>query len=191
MGRELIRVPADWEHPRKRCEHSPWAGGCSEAKANGGMCFQPLHMKRDFDTEAREWLNDVMAWDAGTHADLVGGTATKEDYPYFWMWAGEPPDIEYYRPKWTSEPTHFQIYETVSEGTPVTPHFATQDELIDYLVKHGDFWDQSRAREGRQTHAGWQRENAEQFVKGHGWAPSLVMEVGAGGARILEPRDGI
>lgn len=29
------------------------------------------------------------------------------------------------------------LYETVSEGTPVTPVFATPEELIDYLVKYG------------------------------------------------------
>lgn len=190
MGRELIRVPADWEHPRQRCAHEPWAGGCSEAKANGGMCFQPMHMSRDFDTAARKWTDGVMQWDAGTHPDLVTNITTKEKHPYFWMWEGNPPDIKYYRPTWTSEPTHYQIYETVSEGTPVTPHFATQDELIDYLVEHGDFWDQQRARDGSRNDAGWSHENAETFVKGRGWAPSLVMEVSATGARIHEPRDG-
>jgi len=39
-------------------------------------------------------------------------------------WAGGPPDKEYYRPAWTEEEaTAFQMYETVSEGTPVSPFF--------------------------------------------------------------------
>lgn len=191
MGREVIRVPADWEHPCQRCEHSPWAGGCSEAKAHGGMCFQPMHMDRDFDEEAREWLDNAIKWDAGTHPDLVDGSTTKEEHHYFWEWNGDPPDRKYYRPKWTSEPTHYQVYETVSEGTPVTPHFATQDELVDYLVANGDYWDQYRTQEERQYRAGWSREAAEKFVKERGWSPSMVMNVSAAGTTILHPRDGI
>jgi len=32
MGREIRMVPPGWEHPRRDCPHSPWAGGCSESK---------------------------------------------------------------------------------------------------------------------------------------------------------------
>jgi hypothetical protein len=32
------------------------------------------------------------------------------------------------------EATWFQAWETVTEGTPVTPPFATTDELVDYLA---------------------------------------------------------
>lgn len=62
-------------------------------------------------------------------------------------------------------PTWFQIYETVSEGTPVTPPFATPEELIDYLVKNGDFWDQKRG------HGGYTYVQAHTLVAG-GYAPS-------------------
>ena len=61
------------------------------------------------------------------------------------------------------EPTCYQMYETVSEGTPVTPVFETEDELVDYLVNVGTFWNQK-----------YSREAAEAFVK-TGWAPSFVM----------------
>lgn len=73
----------------------------------------------------------------------------------------------------------WQVWETVSEGSPVTPAFATREELIDYLVANGDAWDQKRGD------GGWSRENAESFV-GDGWAPSLI---GAAGS-LHAPRDG-
>lgn len=59
----------------------------------------------------------------------------------------------------------WQVWETVSEGSPITPVFATREDLIDYLVENGDLWDQKR-HEG-----GWSRENAERFVR-TAWAPS-------------------
>jgi hypothetical protein len=77
----------------------------------------------------------------------------------------------------------WQIWETVSEGSPITPVFATKDDLVDYLVEKGDLWDQKR-RTG-----GWKRENAEKFVN-RGWSPSMVSVVENGKTQILQPRDG-
>ena len=34
----------------------------------------------------------------------------------------------------------YQLYEVVTLGTPVTPAFATQEELITYMSEYGDFW---------------------------------------------------
>lgn len=45
------------------------------------------------------------------------------------------------------------LYETVSEGTPVTPVFSTADELIDHLVNVGNFWGEK-----------YERRNAEALV---------------------------
>lgn len=182
MGREIRRVPADWEHPRQQCKHSPWTGGCHEAKANGGRCFMPLH-NRDYDTEAREWIAAAEKWHRG-EPDEHSRAEDMAEHPFYWDWSGPPPDKDYYRPKWTdAECTHFQVYETVSEGTPVTPHFATKAELVDYLVAHGDFWDQHRGE------GGWSRKAAEQFV-GSEWAPSLLVKHSAEGAHVFAPRDG-
>ena len=68
------------------------------------------------------------------------------------------------------------MYETVSEGTPVTPHFAMKAELVDYLVEYGTFWDDGK---------GWHREIAERFVD-TGYAPSMIIENDV----IKTPRDG-
>lgn len=73
----------------------------------------------------------------------------------------------------------WQVWETVSEGSPITPVFATREALVDHLVEGGDGWDRKRGE------AGWSRDNAESFV-GDGWAPSLI----TGNGVILQPRDG-
>lgn len=65
----------------------------------------------------------------------------------------------------------WQVWENVSEGSPVTPAFATQEELIEYLVKYGDKWDQGRGD------GGWNREAAVKFV-GLEYMPSMILSNG-------------
>jgi len=48
-----------------------------------------------------------------------------------------PPDPNFYRPAFRDKPTAFQIYENVTEGTPVSPVFATQDEMRQWLLAQG------------------------------------------------------
>lgn len=52
--------------------------------------------------------------------------------------SGGPPQRACYCPWKPEDATWLQVWETVSEGTPVTPPFATRQELVDYLVQHGD-----------------------------------------------------
>ena len=106
------------------------------------------------------------------------GYDINDPYSAFCDWHGGVIDAEYCRPHWNEDATWFQVYETVSEGTPVTPPFETQDQLIEYLVKNGDFWDQKRREDGRSHFMNcdpWSKQRAENFVKGPGWAPSMVM----------------
>ena len=79
--------------------------------------------------------------------------------------------MQSHRPYTTEEATWFQLWETVSEGTPVSPPFATKEELAEHLAKHGDDWDKSRG------HGGWGIERARAFVDS-GWAPSLMVSNG-------------
>lgn len=183
MGREIRRVPPNWEHPRQTCPHSTWFGGCREAEENDGKCFKPMY-DRDFETEIEDWYAQYQLWKKGEHPDQA-------DYPddtkgkTFWDWDGGPPDPEYHRPKWSEEEaTWYQVYQTVSEGTPVTPPFATKEELVDYLVEHGDSWDQERGD------GGWDRKNAEAFVKvGHAFSLVSVSRSEDSPIEILAPRD--
>ncbi|HEU4649484.1 MAG TPA: hypothetical protein VFS33_10525 [Gemmatimonadales bacterium] len=106
---------------------------------------------RSYAEARREWLAGLAAWQEGSHEDYESGM----DY---WEWEGSPPNREYYRPDWTPEQTTaYQVYETVSEGTPKSPVFLTLDALVDWLVE-----------QGHTRHA------AERFAKS-GWAPSMVV----------------
>lgn len=76
----------------------------------------------------------------------------------------------------------WQVWETVSEGSPVTPAFASATDLVNHLVANGDAWDQKRGD------GGWSRASAEKFVRS-GWAPSLISTSTADGGLVVAPRD--
>jgi hypothetical protein len=174
MGREIRRVPPNWEHPKKEYP--------DHRSMRMAERYQPLY-NRPFAPSMREWYANWEAWERGERPDYC--SAESRDLP-FWEWDGGPPDPEYHRPDWKPEEmTWFQMYETVSEGTPVSPPFASKEELVDYLATNGDFWDQARVKEGRREGpAAWGREAAEQFVKSE-WAPSLAVQNGV----VYEARD--
>lgn len=97
-----------------------------------------------------------------------GDIATDAERDAYENWAGtEPPTGE-----------GWQVWETVSEGSPITPAFATADELVDYLATYGTTWDQS-TKHG-PAKGPWRREAAESFVKA-GWAPTFMTGPGIDG----------
>ena len=59
----------------------------------------------------------------------------------------------------------YQIWETVSEGSPISPVFATPEELAQHMTKTR--WG---ADKGSSVET-WLR-----FINGPGWAPSMVMD---------------
>lgn len=165
MGREIRRVPPNFEHPRD----------------DTGK-FKPMH-NQSFADAAKHWKEEFADWERGVRPDYC--TDPESRALEYWEYSGTPPDREYYlpyEPATLGDDAWFAVYETVSEGTPVTPAFATKAELIDYLVASGDFWDQ------RRGDGGWRREAATKFV-GDGWAPSFVAHVTPAGADIRAPRD--
>lgn len=168
MGREIRKVPANWQHPVTEDHY-------------GRMRKQPMY-DRAFEDAFSEWLAEFGRFRAGKLTD-----DERTWYPLglaSWLAEdGRPPEPAYYRPWKREDATWFQVWENVSEGTPVTPPFATKAELVDYLVKNGDEWDQNRGQ------GGWSRKAAEQFVKDE-YAPSLIVMQDASGVKIHEPRDG-
>lgn len=191
MGREIRMVPPNWDHPRDaRGEYKPMLRGRFEDEARGwkeGFAKWEAGLRPGFDPETKD---EVWQPKAGwSYADIYADQPDQE----WWEYHGGPPsDREMYRPWADAEATWVQVWETVSEGTPVTPPFATRAELVDYLAAHGDFWDQARRREGRGSgfdNGPWKRENAEKFVTA-GWAPSLMIERTATSVTISGPRDG-
>lgn len=63
----------------------------------------------------------------------------------------------------------WQVWETVSEGSPVSPVFASADDLIMWLVEHQNYSIQAAAN----------------FVLGTGWVPSMLMTDGPAGKHLL------
>lgn len=66
----------------------------------------------------------------------------------------------------------WQLWQTVSDG-PISPVFATADELIDWMSQPDD-----RGGDRYPSHPwgqGWKRETAERFVRGAGWMPSAAI----------------
>lgn len=161
MGREIRRVPPNWEHPRYTAETANYSNRIGE--------FIPMHDKT-FKEAAQEWKAKFAKWEAGERPDYISDEYRNEE---FWEYHGGPPDKESYRPEFTEEPTWFQVYETVSEGTPCSPPFATEEELIQYLMTEGGLYrDRYPDLFPLLT-----REQAERFVKA-AWAPSLIVSNG-------------
>ena len=165
MGREVRKVPTNWDHPKQ------------EGRYDGRL--QPM-FDETFEEAAAKWKAEFAEWESGIRPSYCSDESKELEY---WEWNGGPPERAYYRPWKDEEATWVQVWETISEGTPVTPPFATASELVDYLATNGDFWDQQRGD------GPWDRANAEKFV-GDGWAPSLIMSVTSEGSQLISPRDG-
>lgn len=80
---------------------------------------------------------------------------------------------------WTSEEPPkgegWQVWETVSEGAPITPVLPTAEALIDYLCTVGDDWTRKSIAEGRGTRQLPRRSDVEAFVRS-GFAMSVVAD---------------
>lgn len=154
MGREIRRVPPNWEHPVY-----------TENDAHRSNLVGQLRpcIDQDYDSAAAEWIDGFNQWQQGKHkAQLKGWVASLK---YFWEYDSVP-DADVCRPKFTEEPTWFQMYETVTEGTPCTPPFATKAELVDWLVEKGEC-------HGTEYERRYTRAQAEAFVEQE-CAPSFV-----------------
>lgn len=136
MGREVRRVPKDWQHPKDENGH-----------------YRPLYegyagAKLDFEkTQAEKGLQ-----------------AAIEDW-------GSVPDQNDYMPDWPeSEKTHWQMYESVTEGTPISPVMESPGALAHWLADN-----QGDAGAGRTA-------SYEQWLSTirRGFAPSMGVVDGRG-----------
>jgi hypothetical protein len=131
MGREVRRVPGDWQHPMR-------AGApcslCGQAKEGYAPLFD------GFNEAARLWDEGAEKWKGGLVWSYLnrewkpydGATGTFEDY------AGPRPDPVDYMPDWPAEErVYWQMYETCTEGTPISPPCATPEELARWLADNG------------------------------------------------------
>jgi hypothetical protein len=76
-----------------------------------------------------------------------------------------------WKPKEPPKGDGYQLWETVSEGSPISPVFAEPSELAEWLATSPDYtW---RKNDEGTTAAQWLT-----FIMGPGWAPSMIMKDG-------------
>ena len=127
MGREVRMVPENWEHPRKE---------------NGR--YEPL-MGYSFKDQLAEWEEGKKKWKEGLKKlwfpkdGLKWEPKDEDEKKMSWEeWTGDKPIESDYMPEWEeSEKTHLQMYETCSEGTPISPVMKTPEELAKWLAGNG------------------------------------------------------
>lgn len=124
MGREVRRVPADWQHPKDKDGR-----------------YIPLH-GRSYAKDAADWDEEYEQWQKGFRRSFADGEKWKpkegdEIGMAFSEWTGHRPSPTEYMPDWPEEQrTHLMMYEDTSEGTPISPAFKTPEELARWLADH-------------------------------------------------------
>jgi hypothetical protein len=123
MSREVRRVPADWQHPRDSSgRYIPLLGGSYSAEVS------------NWDLEAEQWAKGYRRSHAFCPTNEFIPRSDVEDCP-FTEWSGPRPVESEYMPDWTeAERTHFQMYQTTSEGAPISPVMESPEELARWLV---------------------------------------------------------
>ena len=138
MGREIRRVPIDWEHPKD--EHGQYR-----------PMFGTMHQQA-----VAAWNDDRYAF---IHDPVEQAEAKEAGCTSFTDWHGaRPEDDGYYRPDWPEgAATAYQVYETVTKGTPASPVFNSEADLRVWLIA-----------QGHSEYA------ADKFIEMK-WAPSMIM----------------
>jgi hypothetical protein len=145
-------VSKNWEHPR-----------------DGEGRYVPLY-GGDCDKAQKDWDTGLALWCRGLRDDFEGGQESHDERRDVYGWVqydGQRPATEDYMPAWPKEArTHCMMYETTTEGTPISPAFVTPEELARWLTDNG------ASAFGGQTasYEGWLR------VARGGYAPSAVMD---------------
>ena len=133
--REIRRVPLGWKHPKKvssQLVNEDWV----EIERYIPLIddsFAPLFL---------DWHRNQRLWEQGVHPAQVHWPEGAS----FSQWGGDCPNPDDYMPEFPDPCGGWCVYESLSPGTPVTPVFPTAEELIAYLVEHGDYHDQMRRR---------------------------------------------
>lgn len=166
MGREVRKVPADWQHPKYPQDYyEPHLRGRLIGLHEGGYADAVI-----------EWDECWSQWQRGLTeqygADAKWGPIDPE---YAGMryteYAGPRPSPDDYMPDWPeADRTHLMMYETTSEGTPLSPAFLTAEQLAHWLADNGA----SAFGSDTATYEQWLR------MIGQGFAPSAVFSTETG-----------
>lgn len=148
MGREIRMVPKAWEHPK------------NESGRYKGL-FDSSYID-----ELKEYNAEKAYFDAGFDDDGVSKLPAAAKELSFDDWRGGMCDPDMYMPSWPDkEKTHLMMYETTSEGTPISPAFETPEGLAQWLFDNNASSFASRTA----TYDQWLG-----VCKG-GWAPSAII----------------
>lgn len=116
MSRELRMVPADWKHPT------------DGTYSDGETRYVPLFDGAEFDGRLERHRQRI---NTAEYRQMVKDRGEEYARNYF----GEEPNPDHYMPDWPSKKrTHYQMYETTTEGTPISPVCATKEELARWLA---------------------------------------------------------
>jgi len=121
MSRAIRRVTADWKHPKLKNDK-----------------FQPM-FDEFYGKVLGEWLENKAKWGNGTHPDLRNEPWLKDDCSNYADWAEKPKADSYSTHEFEeADLTHIQLYETITEGTPISPVFKASefDKLCAYASAH-------------------------------------------------------
>jgi hypothetical protein len=109
MGRKVRKVPPDWKHPTYI---NPYLG----------EVYKPMFEYSAYIDMLKDWEESVKKYGLEATLDDFNGPLRKEDF----------------MPEWSPEQaTHYMMYEDTTEGTPISPAFATKEELASWLSKNG------------------------------------------------------
>jgi len=155
MGREIRRVPINWSHPKKK-----------DGSYRPLSQYNFIEIYKDWEDDLKKWYERHGKWQKGFIYSWEKKCFIKfieiSSYDNYTEYAGDPPsppnpDDLMPKGKW------YQLYENVSEGTPLSPPFHTKEELSSWLCNNKDFWGVKRDKE------------AADFIVNEEWCPSGIL----------------
>jgi hypothetical protein len=134
MAYEIRRVPGNWQHPK-------------DADGRYIGLFETSRFKRD----AQRWDEENEMWLKGYRSDGRSNYVPIEpehQHKSYVEWTQERPELRNYMPQWANdERTHYMIYESVTEGTPISPAFRNAVDLLNWLIAENVKESQDRGKE--------------------------------------------
>lgn len=126
LSREVRRVPVEWKHPKEESgKFVPLLDGYNQDVTRwdeGNIQWKSGYVR------LYDYHNDNTATGWAAKTEMLAGLSYTE-------WAGPRPQPENYLPDWPNEVrTHFQMYETVTEGTPISPVLDCPETLARWLA---------------------------------------------------------
>lgn len=195
MGREVRRVPMGWQHPMHWTPRWDRRTGTSPMKLVPRPLFEDYPgAVADWEAEGQRWARrEGFDWDFHAEYNLTGYQGHKDTEPTVHPFDGpdgekvtvrdadhlhelliaehetQRPDPADYMPEFPEgTATGWCMYETTSEGTPISPVFETPEELARWLADNG------------ASTFGYNTATYDQWLGmiQAGWAPSAVSDGG-------------